>query len=45
MVLMSGDVLVDKNHSEAIGFDAISLYGLTGSGTVEVTILFNYVRY
>ena len=36
MVLMNGDILVGKNHSEALGFDAISSYGLGGGGTVEV---------
>ncbi len=35
---MDGDILVAKNHSQAIGFDAISSYGLNGGGTVEVEI-------
>jgi hypothetical protein len=38
MVLMDGDIVVGKNHSEAMGFDAISSYGINGGGTVEVNI-------
>ncbi len=36
MVLMDQDVLIGKNHSEAMGFDALSSYGINGGGTVEV---------
>ncbi len=42
---MDQDVLVGKNHSQAMGFDAISSYGINGGGTFEVNSLFNYVRY
>ncbi len=38
MVLMDGDIVVGKNHSEAMGFDAISSYGINSGGTVEVNI-------
>jgi hypothetical protein len=38
MVLMDGDILVGKNHSHAMGFDAISSYGLGGGGRVEVNL-------
>jgi hypothetical protein len=38
MVLMTGDIIVGKNHSQAMGFDAFSSYGLGGGGTVEVNI-------
>ncbi len=38
MVLMDGDIMRAKNHSQAIGFDAISSYGLNGGGTIEVNI-------
>jgi hypothetical protein len=38
MVLMDGYIPRCKNHSEAMGFDAISSYGLGGGGTAEVQI-------
>ncbi len=40
MVLMTGDIVVGRNHSQAMGFDAISSYGLGGGGTVEVNIFY-----
>jgi hypothetical protein len=36
MVLMGGDVLRCKNNSEAMGFDAISSYGMGAAGTIQV---------
>ncbi len=35
LVLMDGDIPRCKTHAAAIGFDAISSYGLGGGGTVQ----------
>jgi hypothetical protein len=35
---MDGNVLRCKNHTEAMGFDAISSYGLGAAGTIQVDI-------
>lgn len=36
MVLMDGDIPRCKANAAAIGFDAISSYGIGGGGTVQV---------
>ncbi len=38
LVLMDEDIPTVKKHADAIGFDAISSYGIGGGGTLEVNI-------
>ncbi|CAF0926076.1 unnamed protein product [Adineta steineri] len=40
MVLMDGDIARCKTRVDAIGFDALSSYGIGGGGTVEFSISF-----
>ncbi len=39
LVLMDGDISRGKTHIAALGFDAISSYGLGGGGTLQVNIV------
>ncbi len=39
LVLMDGDIERCKKDAAAIGFDAISSYGIGGGGTLQVNIL------
>ena len=36
---MNQDVIAGKNHSEAMGFDALSSYGINEGGTIEVNTI------
>ncbi len=39
LVLMDGDISRGKTRIAALGFDAISSYGLGGGGTLQVNIV------
>jgi hypothetical protein len=42
LVLMDGDISRGKTRITALGFDAISSYGLGGGGTLQVHIVLFY---